>query len=382
MQLRSHGNRLTSAGILFLIGLLLAGLWPFNFAADNHAVLMPDGGGLRFDAPAERSKQDLGGIAFTPNPLICLPKGGCDQGAITIEIELGVENEDGDCLKKIVELCRPDGSEAFFLAQWKSSFIVRTFIKPYAGGNKSYNEMGIDGIFAAGRRVRAAIVSMNSETAIYINGQPVKCSPGVRLLKENETLDGHKIFFGNSPNLSCPWSGSVRAFAICGKALTSAEIKEALGFQSDNRSPCGSAPAAAVAFYRFDALKDQFISDLSGSANHLWKPDHLVFEKPPLGLPSGHPFPLSDFALNLLGFMPLGFLLYFRFRSSGRVAAKNRIIFSVAAGFAASLMIELIQVWLPGRDSSALDLVSNTVGTAVGALGGIWHESRQFKRYS
>ena len=373
MYLWHNPSRLTSACILFCIGLLLAGLWPFNFVAHNHAALITDGSGLRFDSPAKRSKQDLGGIAFTPSSLICRPKGACEMGAITIEIELTAENEASSCLKRIVELRQPDGSEAFYLGQWKSSLIVRSFKQPSAGG-KSYDEIGVGGVLAAGRKSAVTIISRPPETVIYIDGQPMKNTAGVRLLKENETLDGHKVYFGNSPDLSCPWAGSVRAFAIYGKAWTSAEVMERRGFQAAGQWPCGSGQGLAVACYRFDSLQDEFISDLSGSANDLWKPDHLVFEKRPFGLPVGQSFSLSDLTLNLLGFMPLGFMLYLRLLSSGRMTAKNRLIFSVAVGFAVSLTIELTQVWLPGRDSSALDLISNTVGTVIGALFGIKFE--------
>jgi len=40
----------------------------------------------------------------------------------------------------------------------------------------------------------------------------------------------------------------------------------------------------------------------------------------------------------------------------------------VLAGAALSLLIELIQVWLPGRVSSATDVLCNAAGTLAGAL--------------
>ena len=277
MNLWHNPSRLTSACILFCIGLLVAGLWPFNFRVGNHAALISD------------------------------------------------------------------GSEAFYLGQWKSSLIVRSFIQPSAGG-KPYDEIGVGGVLAAGRKSAVTIVSRPFGTVIYINGQPTKNIPGVRLLKENETLNGHKVFFGNAPDLACPWTGSIRAFAIYGKALTSAEVMERRAFQANGQRPCGSRQDLAVACYHFDGLQHEFISDFSGSANDLWKPDYLVFEKRALGLPAGHSFSLSDLTLNLIGFMPLGFLLCLRLLSSNLLTLKNCLIYSVAAGFAVSLLIFLWHV--------------------------------------
>ena len=44
------------------------------------------------------------------------------------------------------------------------------------------------------------------------------------------------------------------------------------------------------------------------------------------------------------------------------------VVWAVCAGATLSLAIELTQVWLPNRDSSATDLFCNTLGTFLGAL--------------
>jgi VanZ family protein len=422
-------TRLTFSCILFSIGLLVAGLWPFNFRTDNHAYLIP-GGGLKFDAPAEHSKRNLGGMVFTPNPLACRPKDRCEAGALTIQVQLSAESETRSCLKRIVELRRSDGTEAFFLGQWKSSLIVRSFNAPLVR-EKLYREIGVGGVLSAGRTSLVTIVSGLGGTDIHLDGQLVKKSPGVRLLKEDETLEAHKLYLGNSRDLSCGWSGSLLGFGLFGKAV---EVKE-----PQEKVQCVSGQELAAACYRFDnltlsgnyqpprtpsalagyperqgqngslgdtnktpehpmsgrfgslpkgslirslgdhgvlAVQDflglgidgQSIPDLSGSGNDLWKPAHLVFEKPLLSLPDSQSYSFSDLILNLLGFMPLGFLLYLRLFNTERLPARICLLCAVAVGFALSLGIEVTQVWLPGRDSSLSDLIANTVGTAIGGL--------------
>lgn len=73
---------------------------------------------------------------------------------------------------------------------------------------------------------------------------------------------------------------------------------------------------------------------------------------------------LADAGRNLVLFLPLGAALAF----SGR---RPRI--AVAVGFTLSLAIEAVQLGIPGRTASPLDLLSNTLGSGVGALlAGLW----------
>ncbi len=70
----------------------------------------------------------------------------------------------------------------------------------------------------------------------------------------------------------------------------------------------------------------------------------------------------TDIFLNFVGFMPLGALLYLLIRNS----VKTRVTAAILLAFLFSLFLETAQVWLPGRDSSMLDLVLNTLGGAGG----------------
>jgi glycopeptide antibiotics resistance protein len=81
-------------------------------------------------------------------------------------------------------------------------------------------------------------------------------------------------------------------------------------------------------------------------------------------------FSTRDFALNVVGFIPLGFLIL---PLVGYTMSSNKIIrlvaIAAAMGFSVSLVIEILQYfWIPGRYSSAYDLVTNTFGTIIGAL--------------
>jgi len=76
--------------------------------------------------------------------------------------------------------------------------------------------------------------------------------------------------------------------------------------------------------------------------------------------------PLDDF-LNVLLFVPFGFGLAEKLRERG----KSRLAtlgFTLAAGAALSYTIELLQIFIPLRDSGWEDIITNSFGAVAGAL--------------
>jgi VanZ family protein len=81
---------------------------------------------------------------------------------------------------------------------------------------------------------------------------------------------------------------------------------------------------------------------------------------------------LRDIVLNVIIYMPLGLVavLAFRRRRSRTLAAAA----AIACGFLLSVSMELLQVYVPSRDPSLLDVLTNTLGAAAGAGFAIYFE--------
>jgi VanZ family protein len=84
-----------------------------------------------------------------------------------------------------------------------------------------------------------------------------------------------------------------------------------------------------------------------------------------LGLPWSKYWTAFDVVANLLGYMPLGALVFGAAVRTGH-GTRRSIAMGLAAGFALSFSMEWLQNFLPQRVSSNLDLFLNTVGTGLG----------------
>jgi len=79
-------------------------------------------------------------------------------------------------------------------------------------------------------------------------------------------------------------------------------------------------------------------------------------------------FARKDFIINILGFVPLGFLAMGVLAETQPDGQGRHLVWTLAFCFSLSLVIELLQVFLPGRTSSMYDLIANVMGALLGGI--------------
>ena len=78
--------------------------------------------------------------------------------------------------------------------------------------------------------------------------------------------------------------------------------------------------------------------------------------------------PTRDFIINVVGFIPYGYLIV-AYLFSGIRSKDNRltkVVLAMIAGIGTSFLLETVQYFIPGRTSSLYDLIANTAGAGLG----------------
>ena len=153
-------------------------------------------------------------------------------------------------------------------------------------------------------------------------------------------------------------------------ALPPAQVRQDFETWTTKGRPDISETHQAVALYLFHERTGSVIHNQVPSGTDLCIPDrYLIVDQAFLRPFWVEYYPARGYwkgvvLINILGFIPFGFLFCAYFSLAGRISRPALV--TILLGFTLSLTIECLQAFLPTRDSGTTDLITNTLGTCIG----------------
>jgi VanZ family protein len=335
-----------------LLGILIAGLWPFNFYPRNRVQWLRSGNGLHF-APY--------GQAYSCAPWALNEARKTEHSAVTIELWLLPADAYHPQVSPIFSIDGSTPDRSLNVAQSGSDLVVQAYFRSPNGG-VLFHQLWMDDACRSLRPVFVTITSGQEGTLLSWVTDSQHTTKRYAGFSPADYL-GH-VVVGHAPTGNAAWTGNVYAVALYNRAITEDEMSQ------DYLHWLQGTPSllSARALYAFDERSGNIVHNRAGTAPDLIIPARFRALHPTV-LEFPHPFKRSDVVdsvVNIIGFIPLGFFFcaYLREREC---SVHNAVAWTILFAFLTSIGIELLQVLLPSRDSSLLDVINNVLGGALGS---------------
>jgi VanZ family protein len=307
-----------------LCGILMAGLWPFR-------------------APQNDAHWSSNGLDFAGHGMILSSSDLPLYRAFSLEAWLQPSEADG--VSAFLTLASPSNPVQLVLRQYHDLLIVQSALgRPPKMENLPM--FGIRNVFRADKPVLIAVSTDTHGVSVYVNGVFAGSSPAVRVA---DLDSGSRLVFGGSTMADWGWYGRLRGLALYPGVLSAADASRhyEAWIKGEQRAILGADGVTARSLHipeRYHVFSKWFLQRPWQEFRPRW----------------GY---VQDVLINIAGFIPFGFLFYAYLSSMGRT---KPAVATILCGFLISLTIEVLQTFLPTRDSSATDVIMNTLGTRLG----------------
>lgn len=289
-------------------------------------------------------------------------------------IELWLQPGSTSASSTILAFYEPEDPLQLVLHQYHSLLILNREIRD---NHDHILTIGTDGVF---RRIEPEFITITSGadgSAMYVNGALARSFPRARI---GDGCAG-QLVVGTSPVGKSNWHGEIKGLAIYRQELAPSEVLAHFQTWTAVGQPRLSGDDQAIAVYLFDERTGNVIRNAVRPGVDLFIPERYSLLHEAFLTPFWKEFKptgsyCADTLINILGFIPLGFVFYAYWSAVRpiRHAALTTVIF----GFGVSLTIEVLQSYLPTRDSGTTDLITNTLGTFLGVRLWDWKIARTF----
>jgi hypothetical protein len=345
-------NLLALICVAVLCIILSLGLWPFHSPL-NKVSWLGNHDGLRFG----KYGTVMGSGAFR----ISSPP---DNSEASLEIWLQ-PNRVWD-FATFLTFYKPENLFQFSLRQSQLDLLVQTGAQDTLHRARTA-ELYVKNVFSPKPRpVFVTITSGVKGAWIYIDGVLGAAAPEFPLSAGDFT---GRLVLGDAAGQPDNWSGELLGLAIYHRQLTATQVSRNYATWKQTGRPEIAEDERTFALYLFDEHSGDVVRDKARSGVDLYIPArYKVMDKLFL-----EPF-WTEFSMsrsfweavlkNIVGFIPFGFCFYAYLVAA--LPVKRATLVTVALGTAVSFTIEILQAFLPTRDSGTTDIITNTLGSWVG----------------
>ncbi|MFZ0085274.1 MAG: VanZ family protein [Candidatus Acidiferrales bacterium] len=334
--------------VLVLCGILVAGLTPFRRPL-NAVTWLGNEDGLRFGRYGTVWSSGQFHAAGAPNETSC-------------SLEIWAQPAFASASSTILTFYAPGNPMQLSVHQYHSLVILK---RENHDDLRRTQIIGVADVFHPAKPVFLTVTAGPQKTSIYVDGTLARSFP---LFRMGNDCAG-QLLIGTSPITDDSWPGDLRGLAIYDRDLTAEEALRHFQTWTTQGRPEISENVSPARVYLFDERSGNVAHDAARSGIDLYIPKRFSLLHQKFLEPFWQEFRprrsyFMDILVNVAGFIPLGFV-FFAYWSSVR-PIKHPAIATVALGLAVSLTIEVLQSYLPTRDSGTTDLITNTFGTFIG----------------
>ena len=344
--------------IFTVIIALFFGLRPKGGSSANDVQWLSDQGGLKFQGQ---------GMAFIENVGPAMD----DRHETPFTIEMAVTPAKGRLRGYNPLLVMHSGHDHSQMTIWQySQSLIVMNGNDYNNRQRRVRLVARD-IFSTPETRFITIVSGPQGSRLHVDGDVVAVKKDMYLtLPHRESK--LRLVLGNSVYASHGWRGVIHGLTITSIAFEEEAVKRRHKTWLADRSFDSIQADSQILLFTFNT---DAADRLKKPPTHqsLRVPERLVaLEKRVLESPWGHSRwdrkTILDILINIVGFMPIGMVLYAFLQSLAGPTGRHRQAAAVLLCLILSLFIELTQALIPSRVSSLRDLMLNTFGAWAGIV--------------
>ena len=337
-----------------VVAVLVATLWPLKLFPNNGVTWVSASGGLEFGKA---------GLVVSKEAVVPPETNGSRCYSLELLLRPAGIRSSGT----ILSFYSPMQTRQFQVWQWRNGLVVTHDAYVESDQNQTI-KFFVDYVLYPAKLVFVAISSGRNGTIVYVDGQASQVFPRFKI--SSSDLSGG-IVLGTSPVRYDPWNGEVRGLAIYAKELTPEEASQHYrDWTALNRHRPVDVEAALARYTFREGIGTEIHNEVASGPTleipSFFSVPHKAFLQSPVQeFRPGWKY-AYEVVMNVAGFIPLG-LVVSSYLIWTRSHWKSILATAISCGLL-SFAIEVTQFYIPRRGSGMTDVITNTLGAAIGAV--------------